>query len=141
MKILIIFICLFFIFYLSATIINIPADQPTIQDGINVSVDGDTVLVHPGTYFESIDFIGKDIVVGSLILITGEESYISETIIDGNSENGRLVSFINGETENAKLIGITIRNGYGFYAEMYEPCGVGIYILNSSPSIENNIID
>ncbi|MCX6832929.1 MAG: right-handed parallel beta-helix repeat-containing protein [candidate division Zixibacteria bacterium] len=33
-----------------AATIHVPADQPTIQTGINAAVDGDTVLVAPGTY-------------------------------------------------------------------------------------------
>ena len=41
--VLIIFLCPL----LSATIINIPADYPAIQQGIDASTDGDTVLVQP----------------------------------------------------------------------------------------------
>ena len=39
---------------LSATIINIPSDYSTIQEGINASVDGDTVLVAQGNYIENL---------------------------------------------------------------------------------------
>ena len=39
---------------LYSTIINVPADQPTIQAGINVAVDADTVLVQPETYLYKI---------------------------------------------------------------------------------------
>jgi len=45
--------------FLSAAIINVPADQPTIQQGIDVSVNADTVLVQPGTYVENINYNGK----------------------------------------------------------------------------------
>ena len=50
---------------LHALTIHVPADEPTIQDGLDVAVGGDTVLVAPGTYVENIDFIGKAITVRS----------------------------------------------------------------------------
>ena len=95
---------------IEGALINVPGDQPTIQDAINVSINGDTVLVQPGTYYETINYDGKNIVIGSLILTTGDTSYISQTIIDGN-EDGSVVTFENGEDTTAVLIGFTITNG------------------------------
>ncbi len=54
---------LLFAISLSATVINVPADQATVQAGIDATVDGDTVLVEAGLYYETIDFIGKNIVL------------------------------------------------------------------------------
>lgn len=34
-----------------ANIIHVPADTNSIQSGIDMSNDGDTVLVQPGTYY------------------------------------------------------------------------------------------
>jgi len=49
----------------AASIINVPDDQATIQDGINATVNGDTLRVAPGTYSENITFNGKLITVTS----------------------------------------------------------------------------
>ena len=127
---------------LNATIWHIKQDGTgnffTIQEGIDASADVDTVLVYPGTYLENIDFLGKNITVASLYLTTNNESYISQTIIDGN-ENGSVVSIISGEDEATLLCGFNIQNGSGtLYVESY--LGGGIYCLNSSPVIRKCII-
>ncbi|MCB2211059.1 T9SS type A sorting domain-containing protein [bacterium] len=46
-----------------ATVINVPADYNTINQAIDNAVAGDTVQVAPGTYTESVDFDGKELVV------------------------------------------------------------------------------
>ncbi len=115
-----------------ATIINIPDDYLTIQEGIDASTDGDTVLVQPGTYVENINFNGHNIVLGSLFLTTGDTTYIGETVIDGDSA-GSVVTFESGEGNTAVIIGFTIKNGNAVE-------GGGIYCINSDPVIINNII-
>jgi hypothetical protein len=48
-----------------ATTIHVPADQPTIQAGINGASAGDTVMVRCGTYFEHNLVIARDLVLMS----------------------------------------------------------------------------
>jgi len=117
---------------LSGAIINVPDHYGSIQQAIDASVNGDTVLVAPNTYFENIVYKGKNIVIGSLFLTTNDTGMISRTIIDG-SENGSVVTIKNNEDSTAKLIGFTIRNGKSKY-------GGGIYIEAASPTISNCII-
>jgi serine protease len=105
-----------------ASTIKVPADEPTIQDGINAAVNGDTVLVAPGTYNENINFNGKAIVVRS----SGGPKV---TIIDGGSL-GAVVTFSTGETSGSVLSGFTLQNG----------SGSGVYMNFASPVVKNNII-
>jgi len=86
-------------------------DYTSIQEGINNSVDGDTVLVHPGIYVENINYNGENIVLGSLLLATHDTTYIYQTIIDGNHDWGVAI-FENGEDSLAILSGFTITNGF-----------------------------
>ena len=150
------FIICFFPIFLVSTIINVPDDQLTIQAGINAATNTDTVLVEPGTYVENINYNGKNITVGSLFLTTHDTSYISSTIIDGNS-SGLVVTFNNGENSTAVLCGVTLINGSANYGggiccDNYSnpdirnvtisgnsaiECGGGIYCYNSSPSLQN----
>ena len=143
MKTLILIFVLLLTTYLYSTIINVPEDQPTIQEGINVAVDTDTVLVQPDTYIENINYNGKNITVASLFLTTQDTTYISQTVIDGN-QNGAVVTFENGENSYARLVGFVIINGNGKSFSFYDPYygiywteykGGGIYIDESSPSL------
>ena len=108
----------------SAVTIQVPADQPTIQQAINAANNGDLILVSPGTYFEHIDYQGKAITIKSVV---GP----SQTTIDG-SNNGTVVKFQTHETLQSVLTGFTIQHGRG-------SSGGGIYILTASPTITQNI--
>lgn len=82
-----------------------------IQPAIEASVSGDTILVYPGTYYENINFSGKNITVASLELTTGNPAYRDSTIIDGNN-NGSCVTAVSYEN-NARIYGFTITHGSG----------------------------
>ncbi|UCC78982.1 MAG: right-handed parallel beta-helix repeat-containing protein [Candidatus Zixiibacteriota bacterium] len=116
-----------------ATVINVPGDYPTIQQGVDASSGGDTVLVQPGEYVENINFNGRNITLGSLFLPSQDTVFISQTIIDGDTL-GSVVTFNHGETSNAIITGFTIQNGFSMN-------GGGINCLSSDPTISNNIID
>lgn len=117
----------------------VPDDFSKIQDAIsNASViDGDTIIVRPGTYVENIDFLGKAIALKSK---HGPEI----TIIDGGNPSdpdyGSTVIFQNGENSSSKLQGFTITNGSGTYTPWKDYSGGGIFCYYSSPIIMNNII-
>jgi hypothetical protein len=125
--------------FLSATIINIPEDYNQIQIGINVSTDGDTILVQPGTYYENINFNGHNITVCSLFLTTQDSFYIEQTIIDGSQE-GRVVTFETNENSTASLTGFTLKNGNVYGPTYPENRGGGISIDSSSPTLTNLIV-
>jgi predicted outer membrane repeat protein len=151
---------------LFAITINVPADQSTIQAGLNTASDGDTVLVAPGTYFETLTWPS----VNGIVLTSSGDS--SNTIIDAQ-QLGSVITFDsefvidtmtvvskltirNGQAESGggvfcdqaspKLIGLSIEDNESTrYGE--DNGGGGIYCFSSSPSlidvtiIENNSMD
>ena len=123
-----------------AEIRSVPDDYPTIQQAIQSSNHGDKVIVEPGTYFETINFLGKDIVVTSTD--PDDPETVAATIIDANGR-GSVVTFQSGETHEAVLTGFTISGGYGTANPAFGPeimWGAGIYCINASPTIKRNVI-
>jgi hypothetical protein len=101
-----------------------PADFNNIQDAINFSENGDSIVVEPGTYYENIVFNGK------AITLTGtypdDPNVIGSTII--TTISGYSVSFDANEAGDSVLKGFTVT-------------GRGIYCYGgSSPTITKNII-
>jgi hypothetical protein len=111
----------------SAAVINVPADQPTIQDAIVAAVNGDEIVVAPGSYGEQLDFLGKDIIVRS-------SGGATLTTIVGGSENAPLVRIASGET-GATLEGFTLTGASNATGD-----GGAFEIIDSGATIRNCLV-
>ncbi len=118
---------------LPAAVLEVPADFTTIQAAINAAQDGDEILVSPGVYDESINFLGKAIKVRSS---QGPDL----TQISG-TPGTRIVTFDSLETTDSVLEGFTIAP-LSTTPVISQLDGSGIEIFNASPTIrENRIVD
>ena len=96
----------------------------TISDAINASGTGDSILVMPGTYYETIDFGGRGILIQST---DGAEL----TIIDAGG-TASVVRMYGEPSSSTVLDGFTLQNGDS-------PLGGGI-LTDGSPIITNCIV-
>ena len=131
--------------YSIGQIIHVPADQPSIQAGINASTNGDTVLVSNGTYFENVRFMGKAITLASEYIIEGDTNDINSTIIDGSQpqhpDSAAAVMFVDGEDTTSIINGFTITGGTGLLVEEFDMrLGGGIASNSAGVKILNNKI-
>ncbi|MDD3103675.1 MAG: DUF1565 domain-containing protein [Candidatus Cloacimonetes bacterium] len=115
-----------------------------IQEAVNASAHGDTVLVYPGRYLENVDFDGKNITIASLELSTGNAVYRDSTIIDGN-RSGSVIKSVS-TTSSAGIYGFTLTNGTGTLSTYYQGVqmrlGGGITVENASSFyVSNSIIE
>jgi predicted outer membrane repeat protein len=115
-----------------ADTIYVPEDYPTIQEAINSANDNDTIIISSGIYSENIDYLGKNLMIGSYFILEQDPNYIETTILDGSQE-GRVVTAENVEGLNAGLNGLTIQNGSS-------DLGGGIYCSGSNFVLSNLII-
>ncbi len=145
---------------LCATTINIPSDYTTIQEGIDASVDGDTVLIAQGTYYENL-ILEKEIVLASHAIYDDLDSdwlnnlTIQETIISGAQEasdpNKGSCLVIRGSgwgysgNPRPEIMGLTFQDGTGTSMKVNdcniirrERSGGAILIYDAYPTIMYN---
>jgi len=124
------FLCLFTAASLAsgahADSLLVPAEHASIQAAVLAAQDGDTVLVAPGTYLETLDFLGKAIEVTG----TGGAEL---TILDaGGLDHG--VRFVSGEGPDSVLRGFTVRNA------STAPGSFGVYANGASPTLRELVV-
>ena len=120
----------------SADIINVgPGDS--IQAAIDAAVDGDEIVVAPGTYLQTINFNGKAVWLRS-------SDGADVTIIDapGGPFAGSVVTCDSGEGPDTVLEGFTLTSGKGTVIELSPFCGFGetragggMFVVSSSPTV------
>jgi len=105
-------------------------DYTTIQGAIDSLPGNDTILVWPGIYYENIEVKHKQFVLGSLTLTTGNNSYTTQTIIDGNFQ-GRCLYV--DSCSFFEINGLTLQHGESW-------ASAGIWVFNSNCNIRNCIV-
>lgn len=114
----------------STAAIHVPADQPTIQAGIDAASPGDTVLVACGTYYE------HDITIRDGITLRSDTGQADCVVIDAQ-QSGRVAYSDGGDESQQTLIeGITFTRGMaGVGAGMH--CFYSDLILRRCAFVDN----
>lgn len=119
----------------------VPLDYASIQDAINMNNTNTPIVVLPGTYYENLEIINKNVTIQSFYSIYNNEDFIENTIIDG-SKSGSVIYFKNCINGFSNLTGFTVRNGSGTYenitsAGWFYYCGGGIFCYNSNVNLDH----
>jgi predicted outer membrane repeat protein len=112
--------------------LHVPRNFPTIQSAIDAANPGDTVLVAPGVYNESILIQNKPL---SLIGVKGPQT----TIVDAAGLDTYVVGIVGVPGKKTILDGFTIRNGKGA-GNQQSRSGGGIIIDSGEAEIANCIV-
>jgi hypothetical protein len=112
----------------SGVVYNVPGDYPTIQQAIDNATGGETILVEPGRYNETVD------VTVSNIVIKANSTNPADTIVSANGTDDHVINITN--QTNVTIKGFTIQDARGTSQDV-----AGIYMNTTSDcTISNTVI-
>jgi len=108
------------------------ADHPydSIQEAIEQAQDGDKILVHAGTYYETLNLMGKRIAISGY---SHDASKITPYPVVDAQARGTVVTFNQGEGPTCILSGLVLTGG------RHNSSGA-IACIGASPTIKNCLI-
>ncbi len=106
----------------------------SIQTAIVDAVDTDEIVVAPGTYFESINFLGKAVTLRSTD--PTDPDVVANTIIDGAGFL-HVVQCVSGEGADTVLDGFTVTGGNANGGAFLDRYGGGMLNNGGSPTVTN----
>jgi hypothetical protein len=102
-----------------AAILHVPAQHPTVRAAVDSAASGDTVLVAPGIHPGGVHIKGKAVTLASWFLLTGDTSFVSQTVIDsvvgvpcplGGCAGDAILEFA-GSAGGSAVVGLTLQHG------------------------------
>ncbi len=117
----------------AADTIRVPGDAETIQEGIDLAVDGDVVLIAAGVYTGpgNVDLDPR----GKGITIRGEGG-AAACIIDAEGAS-RAFEITNGEPDTLLIESLSVRNGFASLSAKRGPHGGGILVTDASATFRD----
>jgi nitrous oxidase accessory protein len=106
------------------TTIYVPTDYLTIQGAINAALNGDTIFVYNGTYFENI-------VVNKTVSLIGQSE--ENTIISAKNSS---INALNVTSSNVNISGFSVTGATGIYPPA---CGLSLRQVSNVTFSYNNV--
>ncbi len=121
-----------------AVIIHVNGPGESIQAAIDISNDGDVILLAPGTYVEPIVLNDNFVILASCFYTTQDPACIQNTIIQGVGRlptDPNVIRIRTAVPDGTRIVGLTLENGadcvhtnapYEFNNSVARLCGDGL---------------
>ncbi len=128
----------------AAATIRIVLPAQSVQDAINASQTGDTLILEDGEYLENLVVNGIGLTIASRYLLDGNSAHIQGTIVNGGNGTGDTLSCLlidNTDGLATMVVGLTFSDGHGTPTALVENqiAGGAIFSL-SDLSIDHCVI-